>query len=242
VKALVLCAGLGTRLGALTAELPKPMLSVGGEPLLAHTLRHLASEGFTDVALNLHFFPSKIREYFKDGSAFNLRIQYSYERELLGTAGAVKKLEPFFADVDDFLVVYGDVLTNQSFRALAAYHAERRALMTLTVHQRVGSNSAVALNAEGRIVEFLERPGAGIPVGQDLRWVNSGIQMLNRRVLSFIDASRPSDLPRDVVIPLLREEAIFGFPLTGARIAIDSEERYRLAEKAVAEGLFSRTP
>jgi mannose-1-phosphate guanylyltransferase len=240
VKALVLCAGLGTRLGALTAALPKPMLPIAGEPLLAHTLRHLASEGFDEVAVNLHFFPSSITEYFGDGSAFNVRIHYSYEAELLGTAGAAKRLEPFFADAEDFLVLYGDVLTNQNLRALAAFHLEKNALITLTLHQRVGSNSAVAMDPGGRIVEFLERPSEEARANARLPWVNSGIQMLNRRALSFIAPNAPSDLPRDVVGPLLRDQRIFGFPLTGNRIAIDSEARYRQAQNAVAEGLFSK--
>lgn len=240
MKALVLCAGFGTRLGALTTALPKPMLPVGGSPLLAHTLRHLASEGFNDVAVNLHFFPTKITEYFGDGSAFNVRIHYSYEAELLGTAGAVKKLEPFFADTENFLVLYGDVLTNQSLRDLAAFHVDKGALMTLTLHRRAGSNSAVAMDSSGRIVEFVERPSEEVRARTNLPWVNSGIQMLNRRALSFIAPHTPRDLPRDVVIPLLRQQRIFGFPLTGERIAIDSEARYQQAQRAVVQGLFAK--
>ncbi len=241
MKALVLCAGFGTRLGRLTERLPKPMLLLCGEPLLAHMLRHLASQGFTDVAVNLHFWPSKVIDYFGDGSDFNIRIHYSHEERLLGTAGAVKRLEAFFDDVDDFLVLYGDVVTNQDLRALAAHHAQKQALATLTLHRRNGSNSAVTMDGTGRIVDFLERPSADELAVAKFAWVNSGIQMLNRRVLSFIAADCPSDLPRDVVIPLLHRERIFGFPLTGERIAVDSDERYGLAEKSVAAGLFRRS-
>lgn len=241
MKALVLCAGFGTRLGALTTALPKPMLPLCGEPLLAHTLRQLSSQGFTDVAVNLHFLPSTIIDYFGDGSAFKLRLRYSHEDRLLGTAGALKKLESFFADAEDFLVLYGDVLTNQDLRALAAYHVAKKALVTLTLHQRARSNSAVAMDDSGRIIRFVERPSERTRAAVGGVWVNSGIQMLNRKVLSFIDAGRPSDLPRDVVMPLLHSEPIFGFRLTGDRIAIDSAERYQQAEQAVAGGMFRKT-
>lgn len=241
MKALVLCAGFGTRLGALTAAIPKPMLPIGGEPMLAHTIRHLASQGFTDIAVNTHFEAQQITRHFEGGARFGVRIHYSHEESLLGTAGAVKKLEPFFADAEDFLVLYGDVLTNQDLRALVRHHADKRALVTLVLHQRARSNSLVAMDASGRITAFLERPDDDARARNPLPWVNSGIQMMNRRIFPMIEADRALDIPRDVVVPLLREQPIHGFPLTGHRIAVDSEERYRQAEADLASGKLWKT-
>jgi len=79
MKAMVLCAGYGTRLGDLTKEMPKPMLLIAGQPLLAYTLRYLAHYGFDQVAINLHHKPEVITNYVADGSQFGVRVHYSYE-------------------------------------------------------------------------------------------------------------------------------------------------------------------
>src|SRR4051812_4239401 len=103
MKAMVLCAGYGTRLGEMTREIPKPMLPLHGRPMLAWILAHLRASGFTRVAINLHFKPEMIREYFGDGSADGLEITYSDEPALLGTAGGVKKMESFLRNGEPFL-------------------------------------------------------------------------------------------------------------------------------------------
>jgi NDP-sugar pyrophosphorylase family protein len=238
MRALVLCAGLGTRLGTLTEHVPKPMLPLDGEPILAHTLRYLARHGFREVAVNLHFLPDRITDHFGDGSAFGVRIHYSYEERLLGTAGAVKKLEPtFFADTEDFLVLYGDIVTDHDLGVLVERHRDTGAIATLVLHRRAGSNSLVAMGDDGRIVDFLERPTEEERAKNPHPWVNSGIQLLNRRILASIPPDRAVDLPRDVFVPLVRRERIHGVPLAGYRVAIDSEERYRQADDAVRKKL-----
>lgn len=236
MKAVVLCAGFGTRLGGLTRDLPKPMLPVNGRPLLEHILSHLSSHGITQVAVNLHFLPEKIMDHFGDGKKLGLSLHYSREEQPLGTAGALRKLEVWLQPEPDFLVVYGDVLTDADLTSLSLFHKDRRAAATLLVHQSPGSNSLTLMNAEGRLTTFLERPSpdllvpfASIPAEQ--RWVNSGIQILNRRVLDLLPASGFSDLPRDLYAKHFQTEAFFGYPLRGKRIAIDAPERLAQAEK-----------
>ena len=241
MKALVLCAGYGTRLGDLTRETPKPMLPICGEPLLAYTLRYLAHHGFNQVAINLHFRPEVIVDCFGDGSKFGVVLHYSYEEDLLGTAGAVKRLEPYFSDVDDFLVTYGDLLIDQDLTALMDFHRARRPCATLLLHQRAGSNSLVQMNEAQRIIGFVERPTKAERQAAPYPWVNSGLQVLNRRLFAYIPAGQPADLPRDVYIPMLEQEPIYGFPLTGFRCAIDSPERYAEAQAAVTEGRYTPT-
>ena len=239
MKALVLCAGYGTRLGDLTRETPKAMLPICGEPLLAYTLRYLAHFDFKEVTVNLHFKPKLIMDYFNNGSRFGVSLHYSYEEELLGTAGAIKKLEAYFSDVDDFLVMYGDLLIDQDLRAMVDFHRAKRASATLLLHQRAGSNSLVEMDENNRITGFIERPTEAERQAAPYPWVNSGLQVLNRRMLDYISAGQPADLPRDVYIPLLEQEAIYGFPLTGYRCAIDSPARYAEAQAAVAEGRYA---
>ncbi len=233
MKAMLLAAGYGHRLGELTEGLPKPMLSVGGKPLLAHLLEYLVAHGFDEVAINLHYRPEAIVRRFGNGSAFGARICYSYEADLLGTAGAVKKLEPFFADVEQFLVVYGDLLIDQDLAPLLALHREREAAATLLVHRRPGSNSLVHLGPDQRILDFVERPSDEQRRAARDPWVNSGMQILSPRLLRHIPAGRPADLPRDLYAQVVKQERFFGLPLAGYRCAIDSPQRYRQAQADV---------
>lgn len=232
MKAVVLCAGYGTRLGDLTRDIPKPMLPVNGEPLLAHILRYLSGYGFTEVAVNLHFKPEAIRDHFGDGSRYGVSLHYSYEDVLLGTAGAVKNLQEYLSDSDDFLVIYGDILTDQNLDALVEFHHANNSSATLLLHQRPGSNSLVQMDDANRIRGFVERPTQQERQAfESHQWVNSGVQMLNRRMLDYIPSGQPADLPRDVYAHAMHREPMYGFPLTGRRIAIDSPQRYEEAKK-----------
>lgn len=236
MKAMVLCAGLGTRLGELTREIPKPMLAIQGQPLLAYLLGNLRRYGFNQIAINLHFKPELIRDHFGDGIRDKLELTYSYEPNLLGTAGGVKNMEVFFRGESAFLVHYGDILTDQDFTAMLAFHRERRALATLLVHQRLKSNSIVNLDETGRITAFLERPDEKSRAGQLSRWVNSGVCICAPEVLDTIPAGVPCDLPRDIFPKLIASGRVYGFGLTGYRCAIDSPERLAEARAAQADG------
>jgi len=242
VKAVVLCAGYGTRLGDLTRKVPKPMLPLQGRPLLLYTLHYLASQGFKHMAINLHFLPEQITNYFSDGSQFGVSIHYSYEPRLLGTAGAVKNLEPWLANVEDFLVLYGDILLDQDLGALVERHRETGALATLLLHQRPGSNSLVQMDETGRITGFVERPTGGQRAAMPYPWVNSGVHLLNIRILAYIPAGQPVDFPRDVFTKLVGKESLYGVPLTGYRCAIDSPVRCAEADGAIAQGLYRVPP
>jgi NDP-sugar pyrophosphorylase family protein len=236
MKAMVLCAGFGTRLGDLTREMPKPMLPVAGRPLLAYLLGHLRDHGFGEVMINLHFRPELIRGVFGDGAPWDLKLAYSPEEQLLGTAGGVKKAEAFFRGDDCFLVQYGDVLTDQDLGALVRRHRQTGALATLLVHQRARSNSVVSLDDEGRVVGFLERPAESERRGVDSPWVNSGICVCSPEILDWIPDGVPCDLPRDVFRKLVDTRRLFSVGLSGFRCAIDSPERLNLAREAVTNG------
>jgi NDP-sugar pyrophosphorylase family protein len=236
MKAMVLCAGYGTRLGDLTRDTPKPMLDLHGRPLLYYVLKNLAKSGFSDFAINLHFQPETIRQYFGDGSALGIRITYSDEPVLLGTAGGVRKMAAYFATEPEFLVHYGDVLTDQDLAGLMRFHGQVRPAATLLLHQRAKSNSIVEMDADRRITQFWERPPEEFSRPAGPGWVNSGIYVCDASLLKLIPEGQPCDFPRDLFSHLVREQRIYGYPLTGYRCAIDSPARYLEAKAALAEG------
>lgn len=235
LRAMVLAAGYGTRLGDITRRTPKPMLRLAERPVLEYILRNLAVHGFRDIAINLHFMPEIIEGYFGDGSSQNVRLTYSYEAELLGTAGGVKKMEAYLGAGEAFLVHYGDVVSDQDLTAMLGFHRRKNALATLLVHRRARSNSIVDLDDQGRIVELLERPSSRQPRSR-ATWVNSGICVCAPEILDEIPAGVFSDLPRDVFSRLFDTGRLYGFHLTGYRCAVDSPERLAEARQAVTDG------
>ena len=236
MRAMVLCAGLGTRLGELTRQTPKALLPLHGRPILEYILANLRRHGFDEIAINLHTMPETIRGHFGDGAKFGVKLTYSHESVLLGTAGGVKKMEHFFRDGGPFLVHYGDILTDQDFTAMMRFHRERGALVTMLAHQRARSNSVVVLDSERRVTLFLERPEEEGRCGVESPWVNSGICLCETAVLEAIPVGQRCDLPRDVFPGLIPSGRVFGFGLTGYRCAIDSPERLEEAKAALAAG------
>ena len=236
MRAMVLSAGYGTRLGDITQQTPKPMLRLQGRPMLEYMICHLARHGFNQIAINLHFMPDVIRDYFGDGSRFGVELVYSYEPELLGTAGGVKKRADFLCAEGAFMVQYGDVLTDQDFTAMLHFHRKRKALATLLLHQRARSNSVVSLDEKGRIIGFLERPTEKARIGVQSPWVNSGICICNPQFLDEIPGGVACDLPRDIFPGLINTGRLYGFPLADYRCAVDSPGRLAEARAAIANG------
>ena len=130
-RAMVLAAGLGTRLRPLTDAVPKPMLPVRGKPLLEHHVEALAAAGVREIVINLHHFPGVIVDHFGDGRRWAVRITYSHEPELLGTAGAVKRVAHLFPE--PFFVLYGDNYLRCALVALAGLHERAGAVASLAL-------------------------------------------------------------------------------------------------------------
>jgi NDP-sugar pyrophosphorylase family protein len=236
MKAIILCAGFGSRLGDLTREIPKPMLLLNGNPLLSYILANCKANGFTEIAINLHFKPEIITEYYGDGSRFGLSIQYFYEEKLLGTAGSILNMVEFIGNDKTFLVHYGDILTDQSFISLLTFHKEKNdSLATLLVHSRVNSNSIILMNSEKRITGFIERPSEEERQKYNSTWVNSGIAVFNKAIIDQIPHDAV-DLPKHVYCKIIDSQKLYAFQLDGYRCAIDSPDRYHTAQEAILTG------
>ncbi len=160
LRAVVLAAGLGTRLRPLTEFEPKPLLPVGGRPLVSHTLDRLEAAGCEAVALNLHHLGSRIRERLGDSHG-TMSLVYSEEDKLLGTLGALVPLRDFWHDAETLVVVNGDTLSRWPFGQLVRRHRRKGADLTLMVSRRARLDEyggGVGIDKAGRIVSL--RPGA----------------------------------------------------------------------------------
>ena len=189
MRAMVLAAGLGTRLRPITYSMPKPMVSVANRPVMEHILRLLARQGFTEAVANLHWFPDLIQDRFGDGSDCGVELTYSYEEQLLGTSGGVRKVADYLGD--SFLIISGDALTDIDLRAMREFHESHDGIATLAT-KRVEDTTqfGVAITgADGRIQGFQEKPEASEALS-DL--ANCGIYMFRREIFDFFPASGTS--------------------------------------------------
>jgi len=201
MKAMVLAAGLGTRLKPLTFELPKPMVPVLDRPVMAHIVRLLERQGFDALIANLHWFPDAITDYFGD------RLEYRYEPELLGTAGGVRNVRDFFGD-DLVVVISGDALTDLDVRALVERHRAAGGIATLTVRRVPDTREyGVVIHDEGgRIQGFQEKPEPSEALS-DL--ANCGIYCFSPEIFDYFPADDPVDWAQDVFPVLLDHDVPF---------------------------------
>src|SRR5689334_8957537 len=182
MRAMVLAAGLGTRLRPITYEMPKPMVPVLNRPVMEHILRLLARHGFTETIANLHWFPQLIESHFGDGSRLGVQLSYSPEQQLLGTSGGVRNAAGFLGD--SFLVISGDALTDIDLAAMREAHESHDGIATLAT-KRVADTSqfGVAITgADGRIQGFQEKPDPSEALS-DL--ANCGIYMFRKEIFDF---------------------------------------------------------
>jgi mannose-1-phosphate guanylyltransferase/mannose-1-phosphate guanylyltransferase/phosphomannomutase len=201
MKAMVLAAGLGTRLQPLTFEIPKPMVPVLDRPVMAHILDLLEGQGFDRVIANLHWFPDTIRGYFGD------RVEYRHEKELLGTAGGVRNVRDFFGD-DLVVVVSGDALTDLDLRVLVERHRSAGGIATLTVKKVPDTREygVVIHDEDGRIQGFQEKPDPAEALS-DLG--NCGIYCFSPEIFDYFPKEPFADWAQDVFPELLSHDVPF---------------------------------
>jgi mannose-1-phosphate guanylyltransferase/mannose-1-phosphate guanylyltransferase/phosphomannomutase len=198
---MVLAAGLGTRLRPLTYEITKPMVPVLDRPVMGHILDLLDRHSFEHVIANLHYFPETIRDHFGE------RMDYHYEKELLGTAGGVRGCADFFGD-EPFLVISGDALTDIDLGALLARHRETDGIATLAVKRVTDTREygVVLHDREGRITGFQEKPRPEEALSQ---LGNCGIYVFDSKIFDYFPERPFADWAKDVFPALLENDVPF---------------------------------
>jgi mannose-1-phosphate guanylyltransferase len=201
MNAMVLAAGLGTRLRPLTYELPKPMVPVLDRPVMAHIVDLLDRHGIERAIANLHYFPDTIRDYFGD------RLEYRYEEELLGTAGGVRNCADFFGD-EAFLIISGDALTDIDLKRFAQRHREAGGIATLAVKRVADTREygVVIHGSDGRISGFQEKPDPAEALS-DLG--NCGMYIFEPEIFDYFPREDPVDWANEVFPALLEADVPF---------------------------------
>jgi NDP-sugar pyrophosphorylase family protein len=190
VSALVLAAGLGTRLDPLTRLVAKPAVPLGDRTLVEHVLAWVRAQGIRDVVLNLHHRPATLTAIVGDGAHLGLSVRYSWEAQVLGSAGGPRHALPLLAS-DPFLLVNGDTLCDFDVHELLEVHARNGALVTLAVVPNPAPDryNGIVADASGRVTGFVPRGAA------EGSWHFVGVQVASRSVF----APLPDNVPAETV-------------------------------------------
>lgn len=214
------------------------MIPVAGRPLLEYVLRHLRQHGFDHVVVNLHHLPEVITDAFGDGRRLGMSITYSHEPELLGTAGAVRRMARFFDE--PFLVYYADNLLNVDLADLWRAHCRHAPLATVGLQwmDDPTQRGIIGLHSDGRIARFLEKPSLE-HVFEDYL-VNAGVYGLDPAILDHIGGAPAPDFSYHVFPSLLAAGLpVRGHRLCGQVLSTDTPQRYAATRAAVRGGTFS---
>lgn len=202
---VLMAGGRGERLYPLTKDVPKPMLPVGGVPMVEIILRNLASQGFRDVFISVNYLAGVIMDHVGDGSSLGLSVRYVHEDRPLGTAGALAELADTITE--PFLVMNSDLLTQVNLRHLLRFHAKQGAIATIGVREHVFEIPYGVVNLEGSIVESM----AEKPLHRSL--VNAGIYALDPAVLQALTPGEFADMPTLLGMLMADGKQVAAFPI-----------------------------
>ena len=242
MEAVIMAGGKGTRLGAIAAEIPKPMVRIAGKPVLQHQIENLTRCGITDIYLVIGHLGQVIKDYFGDGSALGAKIRYIEEEAPLGTAGALFYLKDRIGrDADAFLLLYGDVFLDVDFGRFVRFHKDKKAIATLFVHPNSHpyDSDLVVHDAAGRVIGWDSKQNKRDYDYQNC--VNAALYVFSGAVFaSFAALGAPvrMDLEKDVLIPMIREgQAVFAYRSTEYVKDMGTPDRLEAVSRDYAAGV-----
>lgn len=262
MQAILLCGGMGTRLRSVVSDRPKPMADICGKPFLQYLLEMLRDKGITEVIFALGYKGEMIEEYFHDGSAFGLKIAYSYEEEPLGTGGAIRNALPKILE-EEVLVLNADTYFPMDYQGLLRFHQENDGDFSLATRAvpDISRYGAVRRDPAGRILAWNEKlgdggqqPGEGSkqPIEGNAQQaassspkslsgeINGGIYVMKKSLIAEIPEGKHS-LEQDCIPKWLSEgKRIFGLPFHGYFMDIGIPEDYQQFITDVEQGKHGR--
>lgn len=223
MRAYILSAGYGKRLEPLTIAVPKPMVPIVNLPTMQHNIELLKRHDFTELWANIHYHPEQIENCFGDGSSFGVNLSYSFEEQLLGTAGGVKKMAR--GTRETFLVLSSDALTDINLGKMVAFHREKKSIATIALSKvtEVSEFGVVLQDEEGRIIGFQEKPD---PEAARSDMANAGIYIFEPEALEMIPQGF-YDFGKQLFPKLVQARAMFfGYPMVEYWNDVGGLEKY----------------
>jgi NDP-sugar pyrophosphorylase family protein len=236
---MVLAAGHGRRLAPLTDTLPKPLVPVGGRPILEHILAFLRAGGIEEVVINLHHLGARIEAAIGDGRAHGLSVRYSREPLIRDTGGGIKQAEPLLAG-EPFVVANGDSLLDLSLASVLAFHRARGGLATMVVRRdaEAARYGLVELDAQDRLRRVAGEPAG--PIADPLRpFMFPGLHVFEPELFDWMDAGGAFSVTRVTYPRLLAAgRPVYGYATSARWITIDTPEALSAADAEIRRAPF----
>jgi NDP-sugar pyrophosphorylase family protein len=200
MKAMILAAGVGSRMKPLSLKITKPMLKIANKPNLEYIIDLCKNNSISDVMINLHHLPEQVDQHFGNGSNFGLNIRYSIERKLMGTAGSIKRVSSFFDET--FCVLMGDGLSNIDLTDMLKFHRKNKSKVTIAVKQVADPSKygVVVTDEKNNISSFQEKPSLEEAKSN---LVNIGIYIIEPEIINLIPAKTEYDFGKQLFPDLI---------------------------------------
>ncbi len=217
-KGIIISGGWGTRLRPLTCTIPKSLIPVVNKPVIERQMLLLKSAGITDIILAVSIMADTIQKFFKDGKRLGVKIQYTDEKEPLGTAGAVKLAEDHLKD-DNFFMLNGDVILNFDFKEMIKVHQKNKGLGVIAskiVPDPSRYGVIIADEKSNKIIKFLEKADYKPPDGENIPMpINAGVYLLEPDIFQYIAPKKKVSMEREVFPVLSNEEKLYHYSIPG---------------------------
>ena len=237
MKVVIMAGGKGTRISSIASDIPKPMIKIGGKPVLEHEINCLKEQGFKDILITISHLGSQIVNYFGDGSKFGVHIEYFNEVTPLGNAGALFELKDKLSE--DFLLLNADALFNIDFNRFVEYHKQKGGLVTLFTHPNSHpfDSGLIFVDENKSVTKWLNK--------EDDRphWyknrVNAGLHVISPKVLEVRPEGEKVDLDRQILKPFCGSGKMFAYDSPEYVKDMGTPERYYQVCKDYESGLIS---
>ena len=202
---LIMAGGVGSRLRPLTDNCPKPMINVGGKPMLEHILDRAKAEGFQKFRISVNYLAEQIIDYFGDGSKFNVEIEYLVESKPLGTAGSINLLREVPGTA--FIVTNGDVISDIKYGEMVDYHSQNSGYATMAVRQHLWQNPfGVVETSDNMITQYVEKPKV-------ISTINAGVYVLNPESINLV-SPKVSVHMSEIILKILKlNKKVLAYPI-----------------------------
>ncbi|MDG2348946.1 MAG: nucleotidyltransferase family protein [Gammaproteobacteria bacterium] len=223
IPVLLLAGGFGRRLHPLTASCPKPMLKIGGVPILERIIKRFSDNGFKDIYVSVHYHADQIKDYFEDGSSLGVNIKYIDEQVPLGTAGSLSLLPTNIGE--NIIVMNGDILTSVNLKALLEFHQASNAYATMTLREHIYTNPFGVVNFDkDRLISIKEKPVIS-------NFVSAGIYIINNQAINSLNKNEYTDMPNFLMSIVDKGHEVKTFPIHERWLDVGRQSDFQLAQE-----------
>lgn len=224
MKVVIMAGGKGTRISSIASDIPKPMIEILGKPVLEREIECLRDQGFKDIIITVSHLGSIIMDYFSNGIKFGVNIEYYFEEEPLGNAGALFKIKDKLSD--EFLLLNADAIFDIDFNRFVDYHHKKGGLVTLFTHPNSHpyDSGLIITDSDNKVISWLNKEDDR-PTYYKNR-VNAGLHVINKKVLDINIDSAKVDLDRQILKPLTNNGVVYAYDSPEYVKDMGTPERY----------------